>query len=327
MLLSIIIPCYNSERFIGKTLSMLVSQGLDDCEVIVVNDGSSDTTAAVVQSFTDKYSCIRVINKVNEGVSVARNTGMQAAAGTYIYFLDSDDTLADGTLDFYRSVLTSNPGQVFFGFGYYSVYQGCLKKDYAASAYDGKTFDALLLKKSFLMKKLFFHICSCIYERAFLNGYGITFTAGEKIGEDVEFLLNVIRFAPGCVYYARHCFIYQIRDDSTMRGYKGYSKGNFKGFELVNSILTSSEYQESKIKTYSNCLRKFNYLRTFFYYMRSSVKDSDINEGFLRYAYCLRYPYPKEAPVKLKLLFAAASVLPLRMLLCMCKTVRINAAL
>ena len=322
MLLSIIIPCYNSARFIGKTLDMLVSQGLDDCEVIVVNDGSSDTTAAVAQSFADKYSCIRVINKANEGVSVARNTGMQAAAGTYIYFLDSDDTLADGTLDFYRSALRSNSSQVFFGFGYYSIYHDRLKKDYANQEYDGKTFDALLLKKSFLMKKLFFHICSCIYEREFLIKHGITFTVGEKIGEDVEFLLKVIQCAPGCVYYARHCFIYQIRDDSTMRGYKEYSKGDFKGFELVNSILTSSEYQESQIKIYSNCLRKFNYLRTLFYYMRSPAKDSDINEFFLRYAYCLRYPYPKEAPIKLKLLFVAASVLPLRMLLRVCKTVR-----
>ena len=65
---SIIIPCYNSDKFIASTLDMLLSQGLDNCEVIVVNDGSKDKTSEIVHQYSLQSSCIKIIDKENEGV-------------------------------------------------------------------------------------------------------------------------------------------------------------------------------------------------------------------------------------------------------------------
>ena len=96
-ILSIIIPCYNSGKFIGSTVEMLLRQDLSGCELILVNDGSTDDTLLILQKYESAENNIFVIDQPNRGVSAARNTGMLAAHGRYIYFLDSDDTLTDGT--------------------------------------------------------------------------------------------------------------------------------------------------------------------------------------------------------------------------------------
>lgn len=128
---SIVIPCYNSAKFLGATLDMLISQGLHDCEVIVVNDGSGDDTSCIAHQYAKKRREIKVIDKENEGVSVARNIGMSTASGKYIYFLDSDDSLASGTLDFFRKTLEENDGKEFFAFGYYTSRNGKFLKNYS----------------------------------------------------------------------------------------------------------------------------------------------------------------------------------------------------
>ncbi|MCT4587344.1 MAG: glycosyltransferase family 2 protein [Carboxylicivirga sp.] len=86
---SVIIPMYNSEQYIGNTLQSVLNQEYDDFEVIVIDDGSTDNGSKVVESFNDKR--IKLVSKVNGGVSSARNRGIKEANGRYIAFLDSDD--------------------------------------------------------------------------------------------------------------------------------------------------------------------------------------------------------------------------------------------
>lgn len=88
-LFSVVIPLYNKELFIAQTLQSALAQTLTDFEIIVVNDGSEDKGGDVVQSFTDAR--IHYINTENRGVSAARNTGIKAAKGGLIAFLDADD--------------------------------------------------------------------------------------------------------------------------------------------------------------------------------------------------------------------------------------------
>lgn len=79
LIMSIIIPCYNSDRFINNTIKMLLCQDLSDCELILVDDGSIDSTLQVLQKYESSDSNVRVISQLNQGVSAARNTGMLAA--------------------------------------------------------------------------------------------------------------------------------------------------------------------------------------------------------------------------------------------------------
>ena len=84
MILSIIIPCYNSEKFIAKTINMLLRQDLSNCELLLINDGSTDGTLSVLQKYRSIPEVV-IINQVNKGVSEARNAGLLVAQGQYIY--------------------------------------------------------------------------------------------------------------------------------------------------------------------------------------------------------------------------------------------------
>ncbi len=95
MNLSIIIPVYNIESYIKNCLDSVYAQNLPDFEVICVNDGSTDNSQKIIDSYVSKHLNLRCINQPNGGLSDARNTGIDNAQGQYVFFLDGDDTIAD----------------------------------------------------------------------------------------------------------------------------------------------------------------------------------------------------------------------------------------
>ncbi|MFA9500035.1 glycosyltransferase [Mannheimia sp. E30BD] len=98
MKLSIVIPVYNVEKYLCACLSSILRQNLTDCEVIIINDGSTDNSAIIAEKFCSEYQNFHLYYKENGGLSSARNFGLEKAIGEYIYFLDSDDYLEDDAL-------------------------------------------------------------------------------------------------------------------------------------------------------------------------------------------------------------------------------------
>lgn len=97
--ISVVIPAYNAQQYLRETLDCLTVQTLREIEVLVVDDGSVDETPDILREYSAKYPMIRAIRQENAGVAAARNRGIQEAAGTYIYFLDSDDLIEPDTLE------------------------------------------------------------------------------------------------------------------------------------------------------------------------------------------------------------------------------------
>ena len=91
--ISIIVPCYNVDKYLEQCLDSLVGQTLQDIEIIGVDDGSPDTSGAILDRYAAKDSRVKPIHKKNGGVSAARNDGIEAATGEYIFFCDGDDWL------------------------------------------------------------------------------------------------------------------------------------------------------------------------------------------------------------------------------------------
>lgn len=91
--ISIIVPVYNTGRFLADCLDSLIEQDLDSYEIICINDGSTDNSDCILQEYAQKFSNIRVIKQENSGLSIARNNGIKASNGEYILFVDSDDYL------------------------------------------------------------------------------------------------------------------------------------------------------------------------------------------------------------------------------------------
>ncbi|MBV5283129.1 MAG: glycosyltransferase [Paludibacter sp.] len=98
MILSIIIPVYNVEAYLAECLDSVIIQELTDCEIIIVNDGSTDNSRQILSEYQQRYPALIIFDQVNAGLSDARNTGMKNAKGKYLYFLDSDDYLLPGAV-------------------------------------------------------------------------------------------------------------------------------------------------------------------------------------------------------------------------------------
>ncbi|MDD6798677.1 MAG: glycosyltransferase [Clostridia bacterium] len=92
-LISVIIPVYNTEEYLDSCIESVLNQSYKELEIIIVNDGSTDNSLEVIRKYAEKDARIKVIDKVNEGVSCARNTALKASKGKYIQFVDSDDLL------------------------------------------------------------------------------------------------------------------------------------------------------------------------------------------------------------------------------------------
>lgn len=90
--ISVIIPCYNAGKVLTRCLDSILEQSYSNKEILLVNDGSVDDTAAICDEYAAKMNCIRVVHQENAGVSAARNTALNIATGEYITFVDSDDT-------------------------------------------------------------------------------------------------------------------------------------------------------------------------------------------------------------------------------------------
>ncbi len=99
VLISVIIPAYNVEKYIGPCIDSVTSQTYKNIEIIVVDDGSTDTTSAICDEKAAQDSRLVVVHQKNQGLSAARNAGTAICKGTYIAFVDGDDIVSEENLD------------------------------------------------------------------------------------------------------------------------------------------------------------------------------------------------------------------------------------
>lgn len=117
-MISVIIPVYNVEKYLAECMDSVLGQSYEDYEIILVDDGSTDSGGWMCDAYARKDTRIRVIHQDNGGLSAARNTGMRAARGEYIYFLDSDDYIEPRTLEQLTALAEAERADVVFFDGY-----------------------------------------------------------------------------------------------------------------------------------------------------------------------------------------------------------------
>ena len=195
-LVSIIIPIFNGERFLDRCLESILSQTYTNFELILVNDGSSDSSLEICQRYVDCDQRICLIDKKNEGVSMARNDGLKKSKGEYVMFVDCDDWLDKKCIE----VLFTNMEHYSCDLsiiGYREVgLQSALYKDTSSIKYSH------LMTTEMAMVHLFEAIdyfCLCypwgkLYRRCIIESHHIIFNRDISIGEDrlflFEYLLN-----------------------------------------------------------------------------------------------------------------------------------------
>lgn len=110
--ISVIIPVYNTERYLRECLDSVVNQSFQDIEIICVNDGSTDHSAEILNEYAQKDSRIQIVSQVNQGLSAARNAGLDVATGAWITFIDSDDALPHDALKILYAVAEKTGCQI-----------------------------------------------------------------------------------------------------------------------------------------------------------------------------------------------------------------------
>ncbi len=114
---SVIVPVYNAEKYLSSTLDSVLEQSFTDIEVICVNDGSTDTSMQILEQYASNDDRIRLIDQDNGGGSAARNTGLEAANGEYVMFLDADDIYAKSIIeDAYSRAIQTGVDVVLYNF-------------------------------------------------------------------------------------------------------------------------------------------------------------------------------------------------------------------
>lgn len=209
---SVVIPLYNKQRYIKSTLQSVLAQTYTDYEVIVVDDGSTDASLQEAERMqSDK---IRVLHQENQGVAVARNTGIENAAGEYIAFLDADDKWNPSYLEEIDKIVRKYPQSDIFVSAYevdlgngkknlseqMPAQDGCLPSYWAtlSSKYDFVWTSATTIRKSALVQ------------------VGL-FRPGEKIGQDLDMWARVARNNPKVAYTSSVCVTYNRQAESNAR--------------------------------------------------------------------------------------------------------------
>ncbi len=113
-LISVIIPVYNVEEYLSECIDSVLNQTYENYEIILVNDGSTDSSGEICDEYVEKDERITVIHQKNGGPSITRNTGLENANGKYIYFLDSDDYIENNSLELLVNTAESNNADLVF---------------------------------------------------------------------------------------------------------------------------------------------------------------------------------------------------------------------
>lgn len=207
MLLSIVIPVYNTGKYLDKLLKSVETQLTDDMEVIFVDDDSTDDSCTQIQIAAEKYSNIYLYTQEHLGAPAARNLGITYAKGEFIYFFDSDDWFENNILTKITSCLGDTTADLLIGNGYVVSEQGAVMGDKFSGLTDGSSKE---------MEPLYFvdsNPGNKIFRKSVIDRYHIVFD-DVKIHQDLNFYLKYLLHCHEVQYIQDYMYYYLVRQDS-----------------------------------------------------------------------------------------------------------------
>ena len=179
--ISVIIPVYNVEKYIHQCLDSVINQTYKNLEIILIDDGSTDKSGGVCDEYANRDKRIKVIHKQNEGVSQARNTGLDICTGDYIAFIDPDDFIQEHTYEILMNYIKQNKADiVWFDYFFYSLSENNSK----------------IVKRNMFNKKIFYNLntntnretfAKDLFQKYHLAGHCWNKLYKKKIWNDIRF--------------------------------------------------------------------------------------------------------------------------------------------
>ena len=215
-MVSIIIPCYNVESYVKKSIESVLNQSYRNIQVVIVDDGSKDNTSKVILECIENKSNVTFIQNENMGVSNARNTGIKSSKGKYIMFLDSDDYISKNTIknminlmnNYHSDLLKCNIKKDYVTENriekvkpIYSRVRNILEKDFASTIY-----------KKILSTETMNSVCCSLFKTSIIEENSLNFKEDIHNGEDAIFFMNYVSNCKSIVYTPAAYYHYTIRN-------------------------------------------------------------------------------------------------------------------
>lgn len=232
-LISIIVPVYNVEDVIRYCIDSILSQTYSNFELLLVDDGSTDKSGKICDEYADKDSRIRVFHKVNGGVSSARNTGIEAAKGEFICFVDSDDRIKNDFLYLMSETMTNyNADIVVCGYEVFCHNDVIEMRRYSEQAANYlKKCDIYLL----VIKTLYSAPWAKLFRKEIIDEYHLRFPEEISLGEDMVFNFLYTDYVNGVYVINQYLYSYYI--DNTNSLLRKYRKDLLCDYEKMNQYL------------------------------------------------------------------------------------------
>lgn len=238
MRISIIIPVYNTEKYLSQCLDSVVNQTYKELEIIIVNDGSTDRSLHIAQSYATKDARIIVISQDNQGQSVARNEGLKIASSEYVFFIDSDDYIGLNACEYLNHEIEQR-GYDLIIFGRYSFYDDNNKLVYDKVIIDD---DDYISGQDYLLKHIGKNTftaspCNKLFKKQLLDKYLIRFESG-IIYEDLLYVFESLFYANNIKLIEKPFYFYrQTRPESTVNTIKEKDKDVLITIDLLERFL------------------------------------------------------------------------------------------
>lgn len=270
-LISVIVPVYNAEKYLDRCIQSIINQKYKKLEIILIDDGSKDNSLEICKSYANKDDRIQVIHKENAGVSAARNTGIEAASGDYIAFVDSDDYI-DENMYFNMMQKASEYNCDLVMCDCYKVRgnnKSIFTHDIRSGFYDKNQlykeyFDKLLMLDSINYPATISN-CVLLIRRNIIKENNLRYPEGIKYSEDLLFGSEIMYYVNRFYYLKEECYYYYI-DNPTSATNTYYEKKWDNFLELYNKI--NSFFSNKEDFDFTN---QINYCLLFFIY--NSIGD------------------------------------------------------
>lgn len=220
---SLILPIYNVAPYLKRCIDSILSQNFKDYEIILVDDGSTDDSPQICDAYAESLSNVRVIHKVNGGLSSARNAGLEIAEGQYIWWIDSDDWIEPGALEqLYMASCEKTPDIVKFHYFRVEKEKQEVFCQIEPGFYIGSENINKLLNRAFYDSgKFLLSAWIHVYRRTFLVGTNIPFISERQVGsEDYLFNLSILPMAESICVLSAPLYCYYMREGSLAQTYK-----------------------------------------------------------------------------------------------------------
>lgn len=262
-LISIVIPIYNVERYVSTCVQSVLKQTYKNLEVLLIDDGSTDSSATLCDQMKEQDSRIQVIHKTNEGLGLARNTGLQLAKGEYIAFVDSDDYIANDMIETLYERICLYQSDVCFC-NYYRVESGKVPfstedNPKQAHLYSKEEVKGLLLNmicapmKENLDIVFMPSVCMGLYSMSLISSYDMGFhSERELISEDLIFNLEFLSKARTVCYIPKCLYYYRYNPSSLSKSYKKnrfeLEKKQYNYLAMAGHLPIEEEEYQQRIK-------------------------------------------------------------------------------